>query len=527
MAPAVSMLKEDLIQFEAGETIFEPITSERKEAQCIEGVQVIGQLDRTAGSFVPNKTAIRLSQFDYKSLPIPETEDGPAHLAPFEKDGVRISPLRIALEKFGKQYRVPEAPDPLRVSDCLPRNFNPKNVKPVSIEEAIYGIPGYMKSVDFDASAGYFYKKRGLTRRMLCFDEKGNQRIHPLLRENVERIIHAAKKRIIIPAVFEETLKDEVRSKEKNDDAQTRLFSAGDFDSFVAQRMYLGTFFVEFTKDPTGSCIGLGINPHSQQWGRLFSRLRGLADENRFCGAGDFKNYDISLKNQMLRLFLKLVKVFYEGDDAIVVVVLIKSNFQGWHVVGVIVFLRPWGTCSGSFITSMFNSFSNWVLHKIAFIHIYSEEEWKVVETTFTGDDSVFSAPESYKEYNMAYLSRFFRDFYGMEYTSPLKTGDMNMTWDDLVYLKRKFEPGHFGIMAPLAQRSLANMIKWTDTEQTVEIMQSVLNSLLQESWHYGEEFYGSIHAWARKESRRLGKPFDLPDFKAMNRMRQPDYLFA
>jgi len=521
---AVSCLKDDLVPYWDAQGIMDPIPHILGQAQGMSGVQVIGRLPPHAGSFVPTKTALRESKFDYKSLPIPETEDGPAHLLPFEKDGVRISPLKTALEKFAQQERVPNPKPPKSIFDCLPKSFNPKNVKAVSIEDAIYGIPGYMKSIDFDTSSGYFFKKLGLSRRALCFDENGEKRIHPLLRAEVEKRLEFAKRGIQFPVVFEETLKDEIRSKEKNDKGETRLFSAGDFASFVIQRMYLGTFFVEFTKDPIGSPVGLGINPHSSDWGRLYSRLRGRPHEKRRVGAGDFRNYDISLQNMLMELFCKLVSRYFDGIDVIVVVILIKNNFSGWHIVGVFVFLRPKGTCSGSFITAMFNTFANWCLHKIAFIAIYSEEEWVVVETTFTGDDSVFTTPDEYSEYNMEYLQKYFHEHFAMNYTSPTKTSKMTVDWSELQYLKRNFVEGHMGIMAPLAKRSLANMIKWTDTDQDRIVLQSVVSSLLLEAWHYGEEFYNECYAWCQVESRRLGISFDLNTFEDMNALRAEDY---
>lgn len=124
----------------------------------------------------------------------------------------------------------------------------------------------------------------------------------------------------------------------------------------------------------------------------------------------------------------------------------------------------------------------------------------------------------------MTYLASFFKKNYGMIYTSPTKTQEMEVTWESLQYLKRSFVSGHRGIMAPLAKRSLLNMIKWTDVDQTPEVMDSVVNSLLQEAWHYGEGFYNQCREWAVKESRRLSMTFGLPKFDDMTFLRNEDY---
>lgn len=521
---AVKITKSDLDPFNPNLDILDPIPVHLAKAQALEGVQVLGVLPRSMGSFVPRTSSFRLSHFDYKNFVVPETEDGPAYLSPVEIEGKSVSPLNNSLQKFAKQRRVPPPKRPALLSDILSPQFNAKNVQVISIEEAIYGKDGYMKSIDMNTSAGYFFKKEGLTRRDLCYDADGNKRIHPKLRARVEQIIHAASKGLVVPVVFEETLKDEIKSKAKLDKVDTRLFSSGDFASLVVQRMYLGTFFVEFTKDPIGSPVGLTMNPHSRDWGLLYSRLRGDPSEKRKCGAGDFSSYDISLKNEIKEAFKDLVGPYFTAEEAKIVFIIIEANFAGWHIVGMLVFLRPWGTSSGSFITSMFNSFANWYLHKTAFISLYSEDDWKVVETTFTGDDSVFSVPEKYDDYNMAYLADFFRENHAMVYTSPNKTDEMTVEWKDLQYLKRNFVNGHAGIMAPLALRSIANMVKWTDVEQDLEVMSSVVNSVLLEAWHYGETFYKECFKWIHQEERRLEMNFRVPDWKGMQTLRNPDY---
>ena len=525
-AYGVLLQKSDIEKFNPKFNILDPIPTEMVTAQAIEGVTVLGQVPRKLGSYIPSQSSLKIGMLDYATFPVPETDSAPAKLVPFDLDGVRVSPLQNAVDKFARQYRPPKVhKEPETVIDFFPVTFNYADAGKLStIREAIFGIPGYMKSIDFTASAGYYYKKKGLTRRDLCFDEKGNPRIHPLLEHDVEMILHAIKKGCVYPVVFEEQLKDELKTKEKSDTGMTRLYSSGDFASFVVQRMYLGRFFTEITKDPVGSPIGLSINPHSSQWGLLYARLRGRIEEKRRIRAGDFSNYDISIKNEVERRFLELLGHCFHGDLYVEVCLVVQANFHGWHVLGVIVFVRPWGTSSGSFITSIFNSFGNWYLHKTAFINLFGEDEWRYVETTFTGDDSVVSVPEKFEAYDMRYLSKFFKEHYGMTYTSPTKTDDMNVTWESLVYLKRQFVMGEKGVMAPLDKKSLANMVKWTDTEQDEEVLSSIIQSVLLEAWHHGESFYSKCYSWAKKEAQRLNIRTDVRSFYRMNVMRDPDY---
>jgi len=527
------ILKDQIIDCKKGvEDVRDPITIEMGVSQCIEGVSVLGKLPREAGSFIPNETAIHLSKFDQEGFPFEESDRRPAPLAPFEKDGVRISPLQNAIDKMKGQEEVPfygrRGPisfsrEPITFFECMPRNANLKNLRKATIEEAIYGIEGYMKSVDFNTSPGYYFKKLGVqyTRRFLCFDEKGEKCIHPLLRNAVEVRVAAFERGEIYPVIFEETLKDELKSKEKADVGDTRLFSSGDFASLIVQRMYLGIFAVELMSDPTESPIAVTINAHSQEWGALHSRLRGAEREKRKCGAGDFKKYDISIKNRIKKKFKEFVEYYMPG---LATQLVIEANFQGWHIMGTIVFIRPFGTSSGSFITTIFNTFGNWYMHKEAFVNVYSEDEWKVVACAFCGDDSVFSVPEGYEKFNMEYLQKFFKEAYGMEYTSPSKTSSMILDWEEMTFLKRRMVPGLYGIMAPLAEKSIRDMVKWTDTDQDPEVLESVMQSVLIEAWHYGKERYEKAFAWCRRESDNLGVRANLPTWEGMCRKKREDY---
>jgi hypothetical protein len=518
VAYGVMFTKSDLLKYKDGPDVICPpqleTTGDGGNSQA--GIRVLGLVEPAKGSYVPQETSLKRSLFDVSKFPFPETEDGPAHLKP---EGGK-SPLRIAIGQFALQERVPPPPPLEVVVDFLPSTFDRSKIRVVSIEEAVFGIEGYMKSLDMSKSAGYYWKKLKLTRKALCYDEEGKQCIHALLRADIEKKLAIFRAGNISPVVYEETLKDEIRSKEKNDAFKTRLFASGDFTSLIIQRMYLGTFFVEATKDPVGSAIGLTINPHSREWGDLYRRLRPV-DEERDVSAGDFGFYDISLKNDLMEEFKRCVTSVH--PEPVMVVLIIQANFEGYHVCGMLVFLRPWGTCSGTFITAIYNSFCNWALHKKAFIAIYGPEEWRTVQLTFTGDDSLFTALKKHNKFNMQYLQDWLWRNYRMTYTSPTKTSVMTMAWTDVTYLKRKFVRGDPGVMAPLAARSMANMVKWTE-DQTNEVMESVCQSVLLEAWHYGPTVYRDCYEWVKSESARLRLNPQVMDWQGMYTARLNDY---
>jgi len=522
----VTVFKSDLEKYKPSDPeLVDPLTVTLTEAEVVPGVQTLGRVTAQMATWSPKETSYGLSPFDYKSFPISETDDGPAHLKSFtlktEEGDVYISPLNIAVKAYSTQKISGPDPPPLAtLVDFLPKSFDPSQIRLLSLEEAIYGIPGYIKSIDMNTSSGYFYKRRGLTRKDLCFKD-GEPSVHPLLRADIEWHFKKMTEGILIPGVFEETLKDEIRAAEKNRAYKTRLFSAGDFTTFLIQRMVFGTFVAEACKDPSGSPCALELNVHSRQWGQLYARLRGQ-EFNRLVGAGDFEKFDIGLKNVLGFYFVTLVQTYHPYPG--LVRIAFDKMKHAWHVLGTLVFLRFFGTSSGAYITGFFNSFSNWCVHKQAFLALYPEEDWKFVELTFTGDDSVFTVPPRLSKYNMEYLQKYFKDTFDMVYTSPFKDGTMSITWENCTYLKRTFKMGKIGVLAPLAERSIANMAKWSHKNALMEHHFSTCDSILLEAWHHGEPFFRKCYAWCIAQSKRLGHVHPFATWETVCAMRKPDY---
>ena len=202
----------------------------------------------------------------------------------------------------------------------------------------------------------------------------------------------------------------------------------------------------------------------------------------------------------------------------------IMANFCGWHIVGRLVFQRPFGNSSGSLITSLFNCFCNFWIHKSAWLTVYDESDFWKVALSFVGDDSVFSAPDTYPKYNMQLISDFCRRELNMVYTAPDKTQNMTMDWESLVFLKRRFVESPVGVLAPLDPASLSDMVKWSSSDDSEKTVESTFTSLLTECWHYGEETFKKVEAWCRLEARRNGLHLNLPDWTAMRAARLLDY---
>jgi hypothetical protein len=374
--------------------------------------------------------------------------------------------------------------------------------------------------MDRGATSGHFYKKLGLDREKL-FGDPERRMLHPLLARDVEQKFASFSKGSIVPVVFEALLKDEIRPLKKVLSGSTRMVDPMDLSSLIVQRMVLGTFIEECMKDPVNSPVALAINPHSSQWGALYERHRG--DLERLVAAGDFVTFDYTVKNEIKDDFIRLVRANHPFPD--LAERIIEANFLGWHLCGSLLFFRAWGTCSGSLITSLFNCFANWWVHKSAFLTVYSEEDWLSVFTSFVGDDSIFSNPPTLDRYNMQLVHSYCRDVLSMTYTSPAKDDSLFVSWDSLQFLKRTFVQSSFGCLAPLAASSMSNMVKWCECDpKDQQVMKSTMESLLLECWHYGREIYDSTYSWCNAQKRLCNFSYQLPDWQSMVSLRKGSY---
>lgn len=492
-------------------------------AQCAPGFQVLGTVpDRKYAVWLNVDSRLTRSTLDYKSFPVPETTDAPAMLA---KTG-DVSPLKNALIKISNQSVSGPTPPPLEdYTPFFPDGFNRQAAgRTISLMDAVYGIPGYVSPLDFTKSLGFYYKRMGFRSRKAIFPGRDTPvPIHPLVEFDILNYVHDIEAgKPVSAGIVEENLKDEIRDAERVRAGKTRLFSVFDLRTFIATKMKFACFFAELEKDPAGTPCTIGLNVHSSQWGRMYSRLKGNG-EKRLPRDGDFGSWDISLKPDAEHEFVLMVQSFHSEPH--VVKIIVALNLRGcWHIVGQLVFVRPFGMSSGSFLTSVFNTFTNWLYHAKAWRALFPEVPFTVVVSYFHGDDSLCSVPEKYAAYDCEYLSKFFRENYQMEYTASDKSIAREKTWEEITFLKRRFALGPLGVMAPLALGSISNMVKWTEDPGDPIVMASVVRSALDEAFHHGKSLYGEVEQWARKESIRCNLALTVPDFATACQLHGPAY---
>lgn len=514
----VMILHDDVAHF--CRRIFEPPLTSLLAGQRMTGASVVGYLPSNRASYLPDVSAITPTDYDMSDFPFPATDHLPAKLKAERVDGVLHSPVANALRKLQKSVVLPAPPTMTDFGDFVPDTFDPSFNRLCSIEDAIYGNT-VLKPMDRHNSVGYRFKKLGFTREAL-FGDPDSRTPHPLLRRAVEQIIEKWRDGCVVPTVYEFFLKDELRPKAKVDSFSTRPISPDCLENLVALRMVFGYLSENLMSDPTGCPVALAINPHSFQWTQLWQRL---GSGSRRPIAGDFETYDFTIGNCLVSEFLNFCEWAMPLVPPSMIEAALLSAFNGWHVCGRMVFQRLCGTSSGSFLTAIFNTFVNWWIHKSSFKALYPDGDFRSIGFSAVGDDSVGGVPPEYPDYTMDYVGVWARKNLGMTYTNCSKNGTGHLSWAEVTFLKRSFVPESGRVLAPLAGGSIYNAVAWSSSDyRSIEVAQSVSDSVLLESYHHGQRRYEEVLSWYKRESGRLGRSLRLRNYRMLHADRLKEY---
>jgi len=175
--------------------------------------------------------------------------------------------VRAAVEEYFGAY-----PDP------------PDWVRPLTLEEAVFGVPGMYDRVEPSTSSGQW---GGTKRAWIDFERR---EISPDLRVAVERFIAGLPEVEVEALFFAYKHKDEGRSLKRVVEFRTRFFNVGDLHVFLAMRMlflpwlrWMRTLSVEITE------CAVGVNAVSKAWEHLHRPLDEFSTD-KICG--DFTDYD-------------------------------------------------------------------------------------------------------------------------------------------------------------------------------------------------------------------------------------------
>ena len=208
--------------------------------------------------------------------------------------------------------------------------------KVFDIKTACQGIPGFMKGIPRNTSAGYPWNKMSV-KKFAFFGKEGEYSFdspeYRILYSKVLDDIETASVGNVPDWIYQQFLKDELRSEEKWRKGQSRLVMGAPLPKTVISCMYMKDFFRWFQDNRIFNGSAIGINPYSVEWRSAAEYLAGAGDANV---DGDFKNFDGNQPPEFDEGYLIIAETYYYNatkEEANVRRILTTSSNDSMHLV--------------------------------------------------------------------------------------------------------------------------------------------------------------------------------------------------
>lgn len=330
--------------------------------------------------------------------------------------------------------------------------------------------------------------KRNATGQVVAIDPK----LHRDIRERLDK----AKRRVGLPVVWTETLKDETIGNDKVAIGKSRLFLNGPLDFTIAFRQYFGDFIALMSELHLVNECSVGLNPTSKEWTLLLNRLDQILGENYI--AGDFSKYDKSIPAQFIEAVCDIVNNLYNDgeENRDTREALMWGITNAIHLHNNTLYRVYRGNPSGNPFTAVMNSLVNTLLMMFAWEETGHElkDYFTLVRAANFGDDNLLKVSELAPSYNMYTIAEAMQ-LLGIKYT-PATKGDIVSAYvklEDITYLKRgfKWNEQYQVWLAPLDRDSFREMLYWTSSkENPEEVLRSIGDCSVLEAVQYGREEY-------------------------------------
>jgi hypothetical protein len=509
---------------------------------------------------IPKKTRLRASpaQGDFTVEPLYPLTTAPAVLdweyrerKSSTGEGMErwiVYPLKNALKKLGASPARPvytwmnslvyERKD-IAFEGFFPEDMDFENIRPWTIEEVLFGIPGVWDGLARDTAIGYDIECviPAVKSRKELWDPE-TRFIHPLLRILVEKLDAAVKRGELPKNVVAACLKDETRDLERVELGKTRLFCVGSLSHLIWSVMWMGGLVSEMKRCRLSSDVAIGTNVHAFDWKMIYAKIIQM-DKDFDLACGDFGNFDSS-QYAMFGVWL--------GEACAPMYRFPKGSFEDRCIRAVCmsavapllvvidkVYWMDYDNASGNWLTGFLNSFVNvlmfnFILHQIQYEHrdddpeFYRASRRAILILMVYGDDNVWGMFKKYSKYfNMKIFAKWVYELFGMTYTKATK-GDIDSDFtlkEDMSFLCRKFKVEGGNVKAPLDEDSIYSMLMWIREPSKTAVPQVTLEdqfqinleTACQEWYHYGRERFEIETTKMRNFCRQIGINYPGQDY--------------
>lgn len=370
------------------------------------------------------------------------------------------------------------------IADLLSKKDWLKDVRPVSTDVAINGIPGneYVNALPMGTSAGF--PRPGPKRAV--FERNEEQKWVPgaMIQERLHtlRSKYLSGERACV--LMQGHLKDEPVPQAKIDAFKTRVFTGCGVDLSIVMREQFVTVAEAIMRNNFHTECAVGMNCYSEAWEKLFEYLSegGTLDDRVL--AGDFSAFDKRMPAVALFQAFRVLTALCEAtgaftqDDLLIQRGIATDMSYPFVSYNGDVAMFYGGNSSGHTMTVMINSIVNSIYMRVAFARLteLSPREFRRHVNLITlGDDNFMTS--KHDAFNHMGVTKVLASF-GIVYTMPDKESDsvpfVNIHSTD--FLKRMFVRFEGKIIAPLELESTFKSLlcfqergNITEAEQTAQ----------------------------------------------------------
>lgn len=403
-------------------------------------------------------------------------------------------------------------------------------------EESVEGVDGddLITPLNRTTSPGYPYSLINDApgkRKWFGFD---TYEYSPDVRQDCDDLVRAALNNERGDVVWMATLKDERRPIAKVDQGKTRVFAACPMHYAIVFRQYFMSFFAWIMRNKIENEIGVGTNVYSLDWHKTALALK---KKGPHVIAGDFSNFDGSLRQDILWEILDMINRWYDDGktNAQIRSVLFEEICNARVLVNGELINWDHSQPSGNPGTVIFNSIFNQIVMRIAYLKckqmegldLYCDFVDHVSMQTY-GDDNVLNiSPGIIDWYNQITITDALAEI-GLTYTDEAKTGELvtARTLDTIAYLKRSFVQDKDGYYrAPLDLSVCREMPNWIRGNAKKEATIENVAASLMEFFFHGRGMFDDARAKLNAALLRVGCPTKLPTYAEVESLYASKYF--
>jgi len=431
----------------------------------------------------------------------------PAHLRPADDiNGQRVDPMRKAIADtdvdFDTIFPPPSFVEATKfvIGDIM-RHLDKECIKKLDYTSQVGGfVHPYGRGINRGTSPGYPYCLEFSNKRPIYGDSDWVFDSPPALRveQDVIALEHRYANDLSEPKVlFRDVLKDELLARGKIDTVTTRLIATSPLHYSLLIRKYTLGFVAEFMRNRMKHGCLIGVNPYSEEWNIVHSRLSRFSTK---IYDGDFKQFDKRQHPAVLKCICDtLADALYDDPiDRKILKGALREVYMSNHIGGDAfksseIYQKVGSLPSGHPLTSILNSIYNKVIFISGWIDAFGDATLVDLESNLTlfvyGDDNIFSTSRRFQSFDFDHMVSVAEGF-GMKYVVATKDGEAG----DVQFLKRNFVLRDGYCYAALNVDSIEDMLNWrkkTTTDE--EHLQAVVPCVMREAVAHGFDYFQHI----------------------------------